>query len=73
MCACVCVSVCKVCVDCGYELVLGIESTWYVCVCVFVYVCAQCAWMVDSIYYGVATVSRIDSIIGLFCRKSSLL
>ena len=52
-----------------------------VCVCVYVFVCV-CVCAVQFVLhfvalhhfiYGVATVSRIDKSIGLFCRIMSLL
>jgi len=48
----------------------------YVCVCVSrTYTCRvdEVYGFQHSIYYGVATVSRLDKITGLFCRISSLL
>jgi len=42
-------------------------------VCVSAYVCAVLVLRERLRRYGVATVSRIDKIIGLFCRISSLL
>jgi len=47
-----------------------------VCVCVCVRVCVTgvgSKYAANSANYGVATVSRIDKITGLFCRISSLL
>jgi len=67
-CVCVCVlsvlCMCCVCV--------------YVCMCVHMSVC-ECDFLphwpphLPAPRYGVATVSRIDKIIGLFCRISSIL
>ena len=58
VCMCVCVYVC-VCAVCVFECVSVCAVHVYACVC--------------SIYYGVATVSRIDTIICLLCRISFLL
>jgi len=78
VCVCVCVCVCaSVCVfACGCVCV---------CVCVFVYVCVcVCVCLRVFVYicsakepyksnYGVAMISRLLKIIGLFYRISSLL
>ena len=45
----------------------------YVCVYVCVFKCICTVTLHWIVGYGVATVSRIDKIIGLFCRISSLL
>jgi len=48
-----------------------------VCVCVCVCVCAcmkiEGKYSVDTLHYGVATISRLLEMIGLFCRIWSLL
>jgi len=62
MCVCVQESVCA----------LAFEGNW-------VYVCLHCIDFANICFYRishtyvVATISRIDQIIGLFCRISSLL
>jgi len=80
VCVCVCVGVCAswicsqltladyanlpVCV----HVCLCVRVCVCVCMCVFVCVCVS--WICR---YGVATISRLLKIIGLFCRISSLL
>jgi len=50
-----------------YDMTLRHGSLWMRYVAASLLICAWC------MSYGVATVSRIDKIIGLFCRISSLL
>ena len=45
----------------------------YVCMCVSRYMHTYINMMMWRRFYGVATVSRIDKITGLFCRIASLL
>ena len=62
---CVCERVRASALECKFET----TAKSGVCVCVCVYVCVH----TQQCHYGVATVSRIDKILGLFCRILSLL
>jgi len=44
-----------------------------VCVCMYMCICVHVCLCVAPSRYGVATISRLLKIIGLFCRISSLL
>jgi len=46
----------------------------FICVCIYTYIYVQYIHTyTHSLAYGVATISRLLKIIGLFCRISSLL
>jgi len=59
VCACVCVPIRRV--ACGWVM--------RVCVCVCVCVCVA-AYYAGETQYGVATISRLLKIIGLFCKRA---
>jgi len=45
----------------------------YTCTCIHIYLCIYMYKYCAACSYGVATISRLFKIIGLFCRISSLL
>jgi len=49
-----------------------VRACMCVCVCMYVCVCMCVCVMVEGCNYGMATISRLLKIIGLFCRISSL-
>ena len=74
----ICVGVYRYVCLLGIRMCLGIYRymCWGIQVCVFAwdtYVLGYTGIRVGACRYGVATVSRIDKIIGLFCRIMSLL
>jgi len=66
MCAVTWVYVCR-------DLSICVPWLVYMCAVTWVYVCRDLCTCVPIRRYGVATVSRIDKIIGLFCRIASVL
>jgi len=80
--ACVCARVCTCVCACvlygakaGVGHVTRVVCVWErsrVCVCTRDYVCGWSSWLCvhvcTRVWYRVATVSRIDKIMGLFCR-----
>ena len=69
---CVCILMCihmHVCTLQMYNTSASVYTFMYVCMCVCVYVVTTYACIVFAdVYYGVATMSRLLEIIGLFCR-----
>jgi len=63
--ACVCVRLC-VCAMCPFAAEYGDETT---CVYVFICMCVRERLCVYTSRYGVATISRLVKIIGLFCKR----
>jgi hypothetical protein len=82
VCACVCVCVCVCVRACGHACAVCMCVSVCICVRVCMRVCAwfhflvsACAYTTGQImsqycYYGVASISRIDTIIGLFCKRA---
>jgi len=62
------------CIFCRFALYLALLTQWGAECCRVLQSVAECCRVLQSVSrYGVATVSRIDKIIGLFCRILSLL